>query len=324
MTKFFILCVSLLSFNLFASDSYDRSRPDSHAPISVMGDHIHKQGEFMWSYRYMSMSMDGVLNASSDISFETYNSETSYMSYLDSMTMTMHMLGGMYAQSDKFTWMLMIPYLNNDMVVRAKMGGAFSSMNSAGIGDVKFGALYGVLDDVAVKAHFNFAVSLPTGAIDATSGSMVVGYPMQLGSGTFDLRPSFTSIHFFNNLSFGSQFNAIIRMGENDQGYRLGNLFNHKIWFSRSFDAFSLSSSLIYDQALAITGQHSGIMTVMNAAQDAANSGYTQLTATVGVNVSLDNGYRVAAEYLLPVYQDVTGYQMNKSGSVIFGVQKAY
>lgn len=324
MTQFLILFISLLSLNLFASGSHDTSRPDLHAPISVMGDHVHKKGEFMWSYRYMSMSMDGVLNATSDISYETYNSETSYMSYLDSMTMTMHMLGGMYAQSDKLTWMLMLPYLNNDMVVKAKMGGALSSMNSAGIGDLKFSGLYSVLDEVSVKAHFNFGVSLPTGAIDATSGSMTVGYPMQLGSGTFDIRPSFTLIRFFNHVSFGSQFNATIRTGENDQGYRLGNLFNHKVWFSRSFDRFSLSSSLIYDQVLEITGEHSGIMSVMNAAQDAVNSGYSQLTATIGVNVSLANGYRVAAEYLLPVYQDVTGYQMNKSGSVVFGVQKAY
>ncbi|MEL7333685.1 MAG: hypothetical protein AAFN12_15670 [Cyanobacteria bacterium J06560_2] len=29
------------------------SRPDSHAPIGVMGDHTHEKGEFMLSYRYM-------------------------------------------------------------------------------------------------------------------------------------------------------------------------------------------------------------------------------------------------------------------------------
>ena len=29
----------------------------SHAPIGVMGDHIHKKGEWMTSYRYMHMDM---------------------------------------------------------------------------------------------------------------------------------------------------------------------------------------------------------------------------------------------------------------------------
>ena len=36
---------------------WDCHRPDSHAPIGVMGDHTHKQGEFMMSYRYMFMEM---------------------------------------------------------------------------------------------------------------------------------------------------------------------------------------------------------------------------------------------------------------------------
>ena len=34
-------------------------RADSHAPIGVMGDHLHGAGEFMISYRYMHMDMAG-------------------------------------------------------------------------------------------------------------------------------------------------------------------------------------------------------------------------------------------------------------------------
>ena len=36
-------------------------RADDHAPIGVMADHYHEVGEFMFSYRYMSMSMKGNL-----------------------------------------------------------------------------------------------------------------------------------------------------------------------------------------------------------------------------------------------------------------------
>jgi len=34
-------------------------RPDGHAPIGVMGDHTHEAGEWMLSYRYRLMFMDG-------------------------------------------------------------------------------------------------------------------------------------------------------------------------------------------------------------------------------------------------------------------------
>ena len=40
------------------STLWDAARPDSHAPISVMGEHTHNAGEWMLSYRYMYMDME--------------------------------------------------------------------------------------------------------------------------------------------------------------------------------------------------------------------------------------------------------------------------
>ena len=56
-----LLTVLLLSltFNATYADS-PSSRPDSHAPIGVMGDHGHKTGEVMLSYRFMAMDMQGL------------------------------------------------------------------------------------------------------------------------------------------------------------------------------------------------------------------------------------------------------------------------
>ena len=45
----------------------DSFRPDGHAPISVMGDHMHAMGEWMVSYRYMTMDMKGLLKGSDDV-----------------------------------------------------------------------------------------------------------------------------------------------------------------------------------------------------------------------------------------------------------------
>ena len=41
------------------SDGLKPVRADSHAPIGVMGEHMHKKGEWMLSYRYMYMDMEG-------------------------------------------------------------------------------------------------------------------------------------------------------------------------------------------------------------------------------------------------------------------------
>ena len=46
----------------------DSSRPSAHAPISIMGDHLHNSGEWMFSYRFMHMDMQGSLIGSREIS----------------------------------------------------------------------------------------------------------------------------------------------------------------------------------------------------------------------------------------------------------------
>ena len=43
------------------------SRPDGHAPIGVMTDHTHGAGEFMWSYRFMYMAMDGNRDGAAEV-----------------------------------------------------------------------------------------------------------------------------------------------------------------------------------------------------------------------------------------------------------------
>lgn len=40
------------------------SRPDAHAPIGVLGDHTHKKGELMASYRFMTMEMNQIFSGS--------------------------------------------------------------------------------------------------------------------------------------------------------------------------------------------------------------------------------------------------------------------
>lgn len=49
-------------------DAQATSTADDHAPIGVMGDHMHKKGEWMLGYRYMHMEMDGLRDGTSNVS----------------------------------------------------------------------------------------------------------------------------------------------------------------------------------------------------------------------------------------------------------------
>ena len=61
ITSLLIFVISLTIANNSYSQEYKTSkRPDDHAPIGVMRDHIHKKGEIMTSYRFLYMKMKGL------------------------------------------------------------------------------------------------------------------------------------------------------------------------------------------------------------------------------------------------------------------------
>ena len=81
-----IIALPILCCPLIAGEM---KRPDGHAPIGVMSDHIHKKNELMGSYRFMNMQMNSLFNGSKEITLET--AEESYMMNPTKMTMNMHM-----------------------------------------------------------------------------------------------------------------------------------------------------------------------------------------------------------------------------------------
>lgn len=130
-TALTLISISLSSFSSAHKGQWTAARPDGHAPISVMGDHMHEMGEWMVSYRYMSMDMEGLLKGSSSVAPTMM--ATGFMPNMlpTEMTMDMHMFGTMYAISNKWTLMGMLNYLDNEMTM--PMG----KMDSSGTGDLK-------------------------------------------------------------------------------------------------------------------------------------------------------------------------------------------
>ena len=58
----FLLLISLF-FSVFINIYADELHiSDSHGPISIMGEHTHKEGEVMFSFRFSNMRMHGLLN----------------------------------------------------------------------------------------------------------------------------------------------------------------------------------------------------------------------------------------------------------------------
>ena len=120
---FYILLVSVSSQVLTDTESSEVRkllRADSHAPISIMGDHTHKESQVMFSYRFMTMKMDGYQSGSSSSNYtkaRTHSLGGHYMTIPQEMTINMHMIDAMYGTSDDLTFMVMGSCIDNEMKI---------------------------------------------------------------------------------------------------------------------------------------------------------------------------------------------------------------
>ena len=324
-TALTLISLSIFSFSSAHEGPWTPARPDGHAPISVMGDHMHKMGEWMVSYRYMSMEMEGLLKGSDSVAPTMM--ATGFMPNMlpTEMTMDMHMFGAMYAISNKWTLMGMLNYLDNEMSM--PMG----KMDSSGIGDVKIAGLYDLAQwDSGRRMHLNLGVSLPTGSIDEkhTNGS-TLGYGMQLGSGTYDFHPAITYLAQTENYSYGAQLGGILRIGENDQDYTLGNKFEAALWGARKItDSLSASAKFDYSSQSEIDGKDTRMNEAMSSALDPKSQGRDITTFGLGLNYYFQNGglsgHRLAAEWETPIDQKVNGVQLELNSVWTLGWQYAW
>lgn len=333
-------------FGALDHQHHNHHRPDAHAPIGVMGDHLHHKGGLMVSLRYMHMNMEGNMKGSSVVNDEAIYND--YMVAPQEMNMQMYMLGIMYAPTDRLTLMLMQNYIQNDMELnsRMRMGGmmmngqmmggmmmerAFSTQSS-GLGDMRFGALYGLLANDKQSLHLNSQVNIPIGDIeqrDATpmNSDAKLPYRMQLGSGTFDYFLGATYKQNYSNVSLGTQLMGTLRTGENSEGYRFGNQLSINIWGAYMVNAnISISGRLqavVEDQ---IEGEDNELNPMMITAANTSNYGYEGIRSFVGINVAFDEGsllhrFRLGAEVGAPFYEKYNGIQMNEGMSVNGGIK---
>ncbi len=323
-------------------------RPDGHAPIGVMGDHRHAKGEWMLSYRYSRMRMDGNLDGTNDRSIgEIVRPGGDFLVTPTDMDMQMHMFGIMWAPHDRVTLMGMLPYVILEMDHQTAMGVDFTT-RSKGLGDISVAALVGLWENETHSFHLNAGVSFPSGSIDrkddtpASMGKNVqLPYPMQLGSGTVDLKPGLTYNGRLDFLSWGAQASGVIRLGRNEENYRLGNRYNLTSWGAVPlFEWMSVGGRVSWEQWLDVQGKDDRIPdltlpdgTVVPAKNviptaDPDLRGGERLDIGPSINLvatrGMFKGVRFGVEALFPAYQNLDGPQLESKWRLIAGLQYAF
>ncbi|QLC25791.1 transporter [Parasphingopyxis algicola] len=348
------LSAALLATPLAA---HDGAHADGHAPIGVMADHTHSAGEVMFSYRFMHMDMGGnrigtdtvtpdeIVTTVPNRFFGNPGQPPTLRIVPTEMRMDMHMIGAMYAPTDWVTLIAMGSYISKEMEHITYQGGMGTTQlggfttRPEGIGDITVGGLFPI-----TKAHRRYevlaraAVSIPVGSttetddiLTPTGGTPTIRLPysMQIGSGTWDLKPALTYRGYADeaNIGWGLQYNGTIRLGENDNGFAYGDVHEVTGWVSYE-PAYWISFS--GRLAARTTGRVDGIDPMIMGPVQTANpdfQGGGRIDAFVGVNLAAQGGLegqRLAIEVGTPIYQDLNGPQMDTNWTLTLGWQGTF
>ncbi|NJA04949.1 DUF3570 domain-containing protein [Methylococcaceae bacterium WWC4] len=266
------------------------------------------------------------------------------------MHMQMHMLDLMYAPTDWLNLMVMPQLMSMDMSMSNPIrafadqeelseygghGGAYHTSND--IGDTVVTALIKLADDGKHHLHAGIGVSAPTGSIDAqmsqgslknnaktdvTPGSPVLqDYGMQLGSGTWDFKPSLTYVGGMDDWGWGMQLSGIKRLEKNKYGYAYGDLFQASGWGSyRIFDWLSASIRGVYTWQDKIQGSTTQNHEPTAPVDYPTNYGGRYWDIGFGLNAYVPDGrfagHSFGVEWLQPVGTDHQGYQLDRDGAL--------
>jgi hypothetical protein len=329
-------------------------KADSHGPTGVMGDHMHKKGGFMTSYRYMHMDMGGIQNKGANIAanlvantvanrfFGISGQPATLRVVPNAMNTHMHMFGAMYAPNDKLTLMAMGSYVEKKMKLTTYKGasgvevrGAFTTQSS-GWGDLKLLGLIKLFNKNRHHVHLALGSLLPTGSTSETDQVLTpmgmrptkrLPYGMQLGSGNYGILNGLTYRGSCHQYTWGVQYSGTEFLGRHN-GYRKGKQREATIWTSFSpTKSISTSARLKYRYEGKIKGIDPNIVLPTQTANPDYYGGNI-ITILVGLNWVCQSGsfkgVRVALEAGLPLLQELNGIQLEQNFSLMTGLQYAF
>lgn len=305
--------------------------------------HTHKTGDWMFEYRFMRMNQSGMLQGQKSVSPESllfnpeYTDEEGNLrdNVPTDMIMDMHMVMAMYSFTDKMTWMVMANYLANemDMIMQMPPGDSMGMdggdmdmaegmtepmfMESSGLGDTQIAVMYKLDEYLLFNPLLTVMLNLPTGSIDETDANgNVLPYDMQLGSGSYDLQPSFTMSNTVRNWDFGYELSYLYRLCDNKENYNLGNKYRIQGWTRhRLGERAKVRFAINYNNWEKIQGRDERLN------DNTDNYGGMRADFVAGISYDFAFGLTINGQYSIPFHQDLNGIQMETDNIVELAAQ---
>lgn len=207
-----------------------------------------QSNRFHFSVSYINVKFDGYKDGKDDLSFDDvlWDGPSSDETRTDKnfpvvptvIRQQAIQFEGAYDVSNQLSVNLSIPYIRQETDHISSVPGFDDFLIvSEGLGDIEAGVSWLKLLNQNNSLLFNLGLSFPTGSIDEKGRTprdafkdTQLPYTMQLGSGTYDIKPSIIYTGKSGDWSYGANLSLTLRTGENSRDYRLGNVYQGGIW----------------------------------------------------------------------------------------------
>jgi hypothetical protein len=315
--------------------TWDRNRPDGHAPIGLLSDVTLSAGDVMFSYRYSRDSFQGLRLGSDLISFDAaFDFEFTVVPA--ELTVETHEAELRLGLTDDISISGLVPFRFKQMTNLTDGGTSFYITDSSDLGDVEVRLLVDLFEIGEYRAHLSVGGSAPTGEIadrDLTPQTFPrvtqLPFSMQNGSGTWDILPALAFSAQNEFATVGAQAEAVIRMGSNDRNYTLGNRFGGTVWASYMLNEWlSASARVVFETWEDVDGADAATDGNADVSANPFATGGKRTSLPLGFNVLLREGplagVRLAVEWQYVISENLNGPQQSQNNGLTIGWQVTF
>ena len=320
----------LVAMPVLAQDYvWTTDRPDGHAPAGVKADFTLPAGGLYVGYRYSAEKFRGTLIGSEEVSgVEVRDFFTVAPLTHDRWTGEVDVRLGLGIATVEAS----MPWVRNEILNETDTG--FFQSSSQFLGDVSLRGLFDLLKLDAYRLNLTLGASVPTGKIGkkgatATDPRGVLPFPMQGGSGSVDILAGGTFQVQNEVASVGAQINSVIRVEDNNQGYRLGDEFSFSVWGAYNLTEWvSFFLRGIYEDRAEIQGFESRTDGAADPLANPFAQGGERVVVPIGLNLYLRDGraagHRLSLEFYYPVHEDLNGPQLSAHRTLVASWQTVF
>ncbi|MCP5024006.1 MAG: transporter [bacterium] len=292
-------------------------RPDSRGYLGTSSGPVVALGGAKFSIEHSRTELGDLRNGTNNISASSLLG-SGYSKVPTSGSVDRTEIRAEYGLGDATTLRITIPV--ESRIMRSVDGtGSATKERAQGLADVLIGTGVELSHKDGERAELELMVSVPTGSTrnresdSVGPASPLLPYALQLGGGTYALRPSFTWTHWSRHWSFGSAVQASVPLGHNDRGWSRGDELRLNSWVSRRVDPFrSVVLGVEYKQEDSIQGEDNSMDETLDPAFDPTFIGGKALSLDFGLHMIMEKNNRLALEIGVPVWQDTNGPQVEE------------